>query len=194
MGRCKSREVIKAIAGNNRENQPDNSTPSKSKHNEGMSASAMTQAQCENENQGGHCRHNCNRVCGDPNHLANSELCPEKKKQMEGSKWPSPYRLAPSEMKELSKEMSEQMKELLEKDLFAQALSPWELRFKFIVEIELLRIINCAFGEEEFPSPSSLFERESVQFLGHVINREGVHADPAKIKAVNNALSEGSPD
>ncbi|GJW17887.1 hypothetical protein Tco_0025323 [Tanacetum coccineum] len=50
---------------------------------------AMTQAQDENVNQGGHTP-KCNRCnmfhfgkapCGDPNHLANSELCPEKKKQ-----------------------------------------------------------------------------------------------------------------
>ncbi|GJS81071.1 retrotransposon protein, putative, ty3-gypsy subclass [Tanacetum coccineum] len=37
------------------------------------------------------------------------------------------------------------------------------------------------------------FWLESVQFLGHVINREGVHVDPAKIEAVKNWPVPKSP-
>ncbi|GJV29097.1 putative reverse transcriptase domain-containing protein [Tanacetum coccineum] len=37
------------------------------------------------------------------------------------------------------------------------------------------------------------FWLESVQFLGHVINREGVHVDPAKIEAIKNWPVPTSP-
>ncbi|GKB73312.1 putative reverse transcriptase domain-containing protein [Tanacetum coccineum] len=38
-----------------------------------------------------------------------------------------------------------------------------------------------------------VFILESVQFLGHIINREGVHVDPAKIEAVKNWHVPKSP-
>ncbi|GJQ94297.1 putative reverse transcriptase domain-containing protein [Tanacetum coccineum] len=171
----------------------------------------------------------------------------------------APYRLAPSEMKELS----EQLKELLEKGFIRPSSSPWgapvlfvkkkdgsfrmcidyrELnkltvknryplpnmrfirstsRFKCIFKrIDLLSrgIINSAFEKRISPS-QPLYERlaskdhfgnllkkeklnpnsrmrfwlESVQFLGHVINREGVHVDPAKIEAIKNWPVPTSP-
>ncbi|GJS75002.1 hypothetical protein Tco_0724883 [Tanacetum coccineum] len=156
--------------------------------------------------------------CGDPNHLANSELCPEKKKldgrnagghiyavkdvdQAPGPKcgdgsippimiardFPrhqqiefkidlvpgaapvarAPYRLAPSEMKEL----------------------PWEDL------CEHLKIILDLLKKEKLYAKFSKcdFWLESVQFLGHVINREGVHVDPAKIEAVKNWPVPTSP-
>ncbi|GJV18153.1 putative reverse transcriptase domain-containing protein [Tanacetum coccineum] len=59
----------------------------------------------------------------------------------------SPYRLAPSEMEELSS----QLKELQDKGFIRPSSSPW--------------------GE---------------LFLGHVINGNGIHVDPSKIKAVKN--------
>ncbi|GJS51424.1 putative reverse transcriptase domain-containing protein [Tanacetum coccineum] len=37
------------------------------------------------------------------------------------------------------------------------------------------------------------FWLESVQFLGHVINRKGVHVDPAKIEAIKNWPALASP-
>ncbi|GJY48701.1 reverse transcriptase domain-containing protein [Tanacetum coccineum] len=131
--------------GNNRGDNRDNHRHNQNNNRRNGGARAMTQAQGEN--------------CGDPNHLANSELCPEKKKQdgrnasghvyavKDFDQGPSPkcgdcipddiaglppsrqvefkidlvsgaapvarspYRLAPSEMKELS----EQLKELSEK-------------------------------------------------------------------------------
>ncbi|GKA12448.1 putative reverse transcriptase domain-containing protein [Tanacetum coccineum] len=64
----------------------------------------------------------------------------------------APNRLAPSEIKELSK----QLKELLEKGFIRPSSSPWGAPL------------------------------ESVQFLGHVINSEGVYVDPAKIEAIKN--------
>ncbi|GJV78463.1 putative reverse transcriptase domain-containing protein, partial [Tanacetum coccineum] len=69
----------------------------------------------------------------------------------------SPYRLAPSEMQELSKQLQElQDKELLRKE---------KLYAKFS---------KCEFWLQE------------VHFLGHVVNQSGIHVDPSKIEAVNN--------
>ncbi|GJR19419.1 putative reverse transcriptase domain-containing protein [Tanacetum coccineum] len=62
----------------------------------------------------------------------------------------SPYRLAPSEMLELSN----QLKELQEKGFIRPSHSPW--------------------GAPE------------VQFLGHVVNRDGIHVDPSKVESVKN--------
>ncbi|GKA33849.1 reverse transcriptase domain-containing protein, partial [Tanacetum coccineum] len=110
--------------GNNRGDNRDNHRHNQNNNRRNGGARAMTQAQGENVNQGGHapkcnrcnmchfgnCPMKCNKCgkrghiardcrgkgvatgantepirvcykCGDPNHLANSELCPEKKKQ-----------------------------------------------------------------------------------------------------------------
>ncbi|GJV34028.1 putative reverse transcriptase domain-containing protein [Tanacetum coccineum] len=109
--------------GNNRGDNRDNRHHNQNNNRRNGGARAMTQAQGENVNQGGHapkcnrcnvfhfgnCPMKCNKCgkrghiardcrgkgvatgantepikvcykCGDPNHLANSELCPEKKK------------------------------------------------------------------------------------------------------------------
>ncbi|GKB79105.1 putative reverse transcriptase domain-containing protein [Tanacetum coccineum] len=109
--------------GNNRGDNRDNHRHNQNNNRRNGGARAMTQAQGENVNQGGHapkcnrcnvfhfgnCPVKCNKCgkrghiakdcrgkgvatgantepikvcykCGDPNHLANSELCPEKKK------------------------------------------------------------------------------------------------------------------
>ncbi|GKB66231.1 putative reverse transcriptase domain-containing protein [Tanacetum coccineum] len=71
----------------------------------------------------------------------------------------APYRLAPSEMKELSV----QLQELLEKRFIRLSLSPW--------------------GAPVY----------SIQFLGHVIDRSGVHVDPAKIKAIKSWAASTTP-
>ncbi|GKC15074.1 reverse transcriptase domain-containing protein [Tanacetum coccineum] len=69
----------------------------------------------------------------------------------------SPYRLAPSEMKELSS----QLRELQDKGFIRLSSLPW-----------------------------------GAPFLGHVINGDGIHVDPSKIKAVKNweALRTPSED
>ncbi|GKG15855.1 hypothetical protein Tco_0358178, partial [Tanacetum coccineum] len=72
----------------------------------------------------------------------------------------APYRLAPSEMKELS----EQLKELLEKGFIRPSSSPWGAPVLFVKKkdgsfrklIYVRGIINCAFEKRIFPSP--LFE------------------------------------
>ncbi|KAI3704076.1 hypothetical protein L1987_74283 [Smallanthus sonchifolius] len=76
----------------------------------------------------------------------------------------SPYRLAPSEMPELSNQLQElQDKELLRNE---------KLYAKFS---------KCEFWIRE------------VHFLGHVINKEGIHVDPSKIEAIKNWEAPKTP-
>ncbi|GKC30531.1 putative reverse transcriptase domain-containing protein [Tanacetum coccineum] len=70
----------------------------------------------------------------------------------------SPYRLAPSEMLELSN----QLKELQEKGFIRPSHSPWEH--------------SCSLSRRK--------TLKEVQFLGHVVNRDGIHVDPSKVESV----------
>ncbi|GJY25596.1 putative reverse transcriptase domain-containing protein [Tanacetum coccineum] len=60
---------------------------------------------------------------------------------------------------------------------------------------EHLKIILDLLKKEKLYAKFSKcdFWLESVQFLGHVINREGVHVDPAKIEAIKNWPVSTSP-
>ncbi|GJT08858.1 putative reverse transcriptase domain-containing protein [Tanacetum coccineum] len=60
---------------------------------------------------------------------------------------------------------------------------------------EHLKIILDLLKKEKLYAKFSKcdFWFESVQFLGHVINSEGVHVDPAKIKAIKNWPTLTSP-
>ncbi|GJS23954.1 reverse transcriptase domain-containing protein [Tanacetum coccineum] len=60
---------------------------------------------------------------------------------------------------------------------------------------EHLKIILDLLKKEKLYAKFSKcdFWLESVQFLGHVINREGVHVDPAKIEAIKNWPVPTSP-
>nr|GEX99069.1 putative reverse transcriptase domain-containing protein [Tanacetum cinerariifolium] len=153
----------------------------------------------------------------------------------------APYRLAPSEMKELAK----QLQELSEKGFIHPSLSPWGAPVLFVKKkdgsfrssvyskIDLrtgyhqLRIreedipitaFRTRYGhyefrvmpfehEEHLKTILELIKREqmyvkfskcdlwleSVQFLGHVIDSEGVHVDPAKIAAIKNWAMPTTP-
>ncbi|GKB87386.1 reverse transcriptase domain-containing protein [Tanacetum coccineum] len=76
----------------------------------------------------------------------------------------APYRLAPSEMQELSN----QLQELADRGYH-------QLRVK----------------DEDIPKTA--FRTRIVQFLGHVIDSQGIHVDPAKIEAVKNWASPTTP-
>ncbi|GJY87300.1 putative reverse transcriptase domain-containing protein, partial [Tanacetum coccineum] len=91
----------------------------------------------------------------------------------------APYRLAPSEMRELSV----QLQELLEKGFIRPSSSPYALKKKTFqllhLELGMVTLSSkcCVYGLDEL---------NSVQFLGHVIDRSGVHVDPSKIKAIKS--------
>ncbi|GJS74371.1 putative reverse transcriptase domain-containing protein [Tanacetum coccineum] len=112
----------------------------------------------------------------------------------------APYRVAPSEMRELSV----QLQELLEKGFIRPSSSPWGAPVLFVkkkdgsfrmcidyLELNKLTVKNC------YPLPriDDLFDQlqDSVQFLGHVIDRSGVHVDPTKIKAIKSWAAPTSP-
>nr|GEW18670.1 hypothetical protein [Tanacetum cinerariifolium] len=145
----------------------------------------------------------------------------------------APYRLAPSEMKELAK----QLQELLDKGFIRPSSSPWGAPVLFVKkkdgsfrmcidyrELNKLTIKNC------YPLPriDDLFDQlqglrvyskidlrsgyhqlckeklyakfskcelwlDSVKFLGHVINSQGVHVDPTKVEAIKSWTALKSP-
>ncbi|GKB26330.1 putative reverse transcriptase domain-containing protein [Tanacetum coccineum] len=103
----------------------------------------------------------------------------------------APYRLAPSELKELS----DQLKELSEKGFIRPSSSPWGAPVLFVKKEDgsfrmciNYRELNKLTVKNRYPLPriDDLFDQLQVQFLGHVIDSEGVHIDLSKIKAIKN--------
>ncbi|GJX32992.1 putative reverse transcriptase domain-containing protein [Tanacetum coccineum] len=108
----------------------------------------------------------------------------------------SPYRLAPSEMLELLN----QLKELQEKGFIRPSHSPWGAPVLFVKKKDgAMRIqkksmkstrdtIISTYQEEKLYAKFSKCEfwLKEVQFLGHVVNRDGIHVDPSKVESVKN--------
>ncbi|GJW98095.1 putative reverse transcriptase domain-containing protein [Tanacetum coccineum] len=104
----------------------------------------------------------------------------------------SPYRLAPSELEELSG----QLKELQDKVFIRPSSSPWGapvLRYLNLLKtqeehVEHLRLVLDLLKTEKLYAKFSKCEfwLREVQFLGHVINGNEIHVDPSKIEAVKN--------
>ncbi|GJV23477.1 putative reverse transcriptase domain-containing protein [Tanacetum coccineum] len=82
----------------------------------------------------------------------------------------APYRLAPTELQELSTQLEEEHAEHLK--LILELLKKEELYAKFS---------KCEFWLSK------------VQFLGHVIDSEGIHMDPAKIESIKDWASPKTP-
>ncbi|GJW66999.1 reverse transcriptase domain-containing protein [Tanacetum coccineum] len=78
----------------------------------------------------------------------------------------APYRLAPSEMQELSAQLNEEHEEHL----------------KLILELLKKEELYAKFSKCEFCLPK-------VQFIGHLIDSEGIHVDPAKIESIKDWAS-----
>nr|GEV76027.1 putative reverse transcriptase domain-containing protein [Tanacetum cinerariifolium] len=122
-----------------------------------------------------------------------------------------PYRLTPSELEELSG----QLKELQDKvmpfgltnapavfmDLINRVCRPYLDRFMIVFiddilihsktreeHVDHLRLVLKPLRKEKRYAKFSKFELwlREVQFLGHVINGNGIHVDPSKIEAVEN--------
>ncbi|GKA91432.1 putative reverse transcriptase domain-containing protein [Tanacetum coccineum] len=143
----------------------------------------------------------------------------------------SPYRLAPSELEELSGKLKELQDKELNKltiknryplsridDLFdqlqgSQIFSKIDLRpylDKFVIvfiddiliysktqeeHVEHLRLVLELLKKEKLYAKFSKCEfwLREVQFLGHVINGNGIHVDPSKIEAVKNWKAPRTP-
>ncbi|GJR16649.1 putative reverse transcriptase domain-containing protein [Tanacetum coccineum] len=113
----------------------------------------------------------------------------------------SPYRLAPSEMLELSN----QLKELQEKGFIRPSHSPWGAPVLFVKKKDGsmrmcidYRELNKLTIKNRYPLPriDDLFDQlqvTRVQFPRHVVNRDGIHVDPSKVESVKNWKTPESP-
>ncbi|GJT39782.1 putative reverse transcriptase domain-containing protein [Tanacetum coccineum] len=99
----------------------------------------------------------------------------------------SPYRLAPSEMLELSN----QLKEFQEKGFIRPSHSPWGAPMLFVKKKDGAmrmcidyRELNKLTIKNRYPLPriDDLFD----QLQGHVVNRDGIHMDTSKVESVKN--------
>ncbi|GKB47200.1 putative reverse transcriptase domain-containing protein [Tanacetum coccineum] len=131
--------------------------------------------------------------------------------QRRGKTTRAPYRLAPSEMKELSKQLKEQS----DKGFIRPSSSPWgapvllspassrgrgyskngilnsnkkehEEHLKAILELLKKEEFYTKFSKCEFWLPK-------VQFLCHMIDSQGIHVDPTKIKSIKDWESPKTP-
>ncbi|GKA28014.1 putative reverse transcriptase domain-containing protein [Tanacetum coccineum] len=126
----------------------------------------------------------------------------------------APYRLAPSEMKELV----EQLQELSDKGFIRPSSSPWGSPVLFVKKkdgsfcicinyYELNKLTNKEKHEEHLKLILELLKKEElyvkfskcefwipkVQFLGHVIDSKGIHVDPAKIESIKDWATPKTP-
>ncbi|GKE20149.1 putative reverse transcriptase domain-containing protein [Tanacetum coccineum] len=109
----------------------------------------------------------------------------------------SPYRLALSEMLELSS----QLKELQEKGFIRPSHLPWGAPVLFVKKrYAALRMcidyreLNKLTIKNRYPLPrfDDLFD-QLQGFLGHVVNRDGIHVDPSKVESIKNWKTLESP-
>ncbi|GKE72295.1 putative reverse transcriptase domain-containing protein [Tanacetum coccineum] len=109
----------------------------------------------------------------------------------------APYRLAPSELQELST----QLQELSDKGSIRPSSSPWGAPILFVKKkygsfqmcIDY-RELNKLTVKNRYPllRIDDLFD-QLVQFLGHMINSEGIHVDPTKIESIKDWASPKTP-
>ncbi|GKA19897.1 hypothetical protein Tco_0699812 [Tanacetum coccineum] len=115
----------------------------------------------------------------------------------------APYRLAPSEMKELS----EQLQELSDKGFIRPSSLPWGASVCLSKEgrgfenceekiIPKKTAFRTRYGHYESNYANSVDVAPTipkVQFLGHVIDSQGIHVDPAKIESIKDWASPKTP-
>ncbi|GKA80428.1 hypothetical protein Tco_0787024 [Tanacetum coccineum] len=114
----------------------------------------------------------------------------------------APYRLSPSEMKELS----EQLQELFDKGFIRPSSSPWGALILFVKKKDgsfrmciNYRELNKLMVKNRYPLPriddmfdqlqgSSVYSKIDLN-SGHVIDNVGIHVDPAKIESIKDWAS-----
>nr|GEX07599.1 hypothetical protein [Tanacetum cinerariifolium] len=95
----------------------------------------------------------------------------------------APYRLAPAEMQELST----QLQELFDRGFIRPSSSPWGAPVLFVKKKDGFFGCVSTTEEEMYVKFSKCeFWLSKVKFLGHVIDSEGIHVDPAKIEAIKD--------
>ncbi|GJR80927.1 putative reverse transcriptase domain-containing protein [Tanacetum coccineum] len=95
----------------------------------------------------------------------------------------TPYRLAPSEMKEFS----DQLQELSDKGFIRPSSSPWGAPVLFVKKKDGSFRMCIDYRE------LNTLMIPKVQFLGHVIDSKGIHVDPAKIESIKDWASPKTP-
>nr|GFC69078.1 hypothetical protein [Tanacetum cinerariifolium] len=104
----------------------------------------------------------------------------------------APYRLAHLEMKELAKQLQEPF---LDKFMivfiddiliYSKNKEEHEEHLRIILELLQKEKLYAKFLKCEF-------WLDSVKFLSHVINSQGVHVDPAKVEAIRNWTAPKTP-
>ncbi|GJV68948.1 putative reverse transcriptase domain-containing protein [Tanacetum coccineum] len=93
----------------------------------------------------------------------------------------APYRLAPSEMQELSNQLQELSDRVFIDDILMYSRNKEEPANHLRIILELLKKekLYAKFSKYDFWI-------RIVQFLRHLIDSQGLHVDPAKIEAVKN--------
>ncbi|GJX95460.1 putative reverse transcriptase domain-containing protein [Tanacetum coccineum] len=114
----------------------------------------------------------------------------------------APYRFAPSEMQELSN----QLQELADQGFIRPSTSPWGAHILFVKKKDgSFRMCSSVYSKIDLRSGYhqlrvrdediliTAFRTSIVQFLGHLIDSQGLHVNPAKIEAVKNWESPTTP-
>nr|GFC47334.1 hypothetical protein [Tanacetum cinerariifolium] len=105
----------------------------------------------------------------------------------------APYILAPSEMQELSNQLQELADRGFIRPMFIDDILIYSRNKED--HTNHLRIILELLGKEKFFAKFSKcdFWICVMQFLGHIIDSQGLHVEPAKIEAVKNWTSPTTP-
>ncbi|GJY41753.1 putative reverse transcriptase domain-containing protein [Tanacetum coccineum] len=102
----------------------------------------------------------------------------------------APYRLAPMKLQELST----QLQEFSDKGFIRPSFSPWGALSEEEHAEHLKLILELLKKEELYAKFSKCeFWLSKVQFLGYVIDSEGIHVDPAKIESIKDWASPNNP-
>ncbi|GJZ00262.1 putative reverse transcriptase domain-containing protein [Tanacetum coccineum] len=107
----------------------------------------------------------------------------------------SPYRLAPSEMQELLALQRFNSWSNTGSEVSISSSTLGNARISKDEHEVLLRLVLELLKKEELYAKFSKCEfwLQEVQFLGHVVNQNGIHVDPSKIEAVKNWKDPTTP-